>query len=308
MVDSGSTPLTPASLVDDLRGLGIVDGDVVMVHASLRAIGRVEGGAQGVIAALDDAVGPTGGLLMILGARDDWDWVNQRPEADRPRLLADAEPFDPLTTPAAARRRRAGRSDAASSRDAGHRQPGGPVRGSRRPRARAARRCALARLLRPRLTSGAARRHGGQGAADGREPRHHHAPAPRRIPRRCCGQAARASVPPRARPRRTPHHTRRRPRRRGRDRPRCGSTRGGLLRRHPRRVPGHRAGCGRPCRWSRLPRARRTRRAALRHDLDGGEPPLEARTARARLRPRSGSPCRRRRRSTLRWAGRSGSR
>ena len=100
MVDSGSTPLTPASLVDDLRGLGIVDGDVVMVHASLRAIGRVEGGAEGVIAALDEAVGSTGGLLMILGARDDWDWVNQRPEADRPRLLADAEPFDPLTTPA----------------------------------------------------------------------------------------------------------------------------------------------------------------------------------------------------------------
>ena len=100
MVDTGSAPLTPASLVDDLRRLGIADGDVVMVHASLRAIGPVEDGAAGVIAALDEAVGPTGTLMMILGARDDWDWVNQRPEADRPGLLADAEPFDPLTTPA----------------------------------------------------------------------------------------------------------------------------------------------------------------------------------------------------------------
>ena len=100
MVDIDSAPLTPASLVDDLCRLGIAEGDVVMVHASLRAIGPVEGGAEGVIAALDDAVGATGALMMILGARDDWDWVNQRPEADRPGLLADAEPFDPLTTPA----------------------------------------------------------------------------------------------------------------------------------------------------------------------------------------------------------------
>jgi aminoglycoside N3'-acetyltransferase len=91
-----------AELVGDLSRLGVADGSAVMIHASLRAIGPVEGRAAGVVQALDTAVGPGGTLLMVLGARDEWAWVNERPEADRPRLLADAVPFDPLITPAEA--------------------------------------------------------------------------------------------------------------------------------------------------------------------------------------------------------------
>jgi aminoglycoside N3'-acetyltransferase len=87
-------------LTRDLRRLGVAAGDILMVHASLRAIGPIQGGADGVIDALQAAVGPNGTLLMTLGARDDWGWVNQRPEHERPDLLRDAEPFDPLTTPA----------------------------------------------------------------------------------------------------------------------------------------------------------------------------------------------------------------
>lgn len=87
-------------LVDDLRRLGVADGDLLMPHASLRRIGPVEGGADGVLDALEAAVGPAGTLFMTLGARDDWGWVNERTEADRPELLRDAEPFDHLTTPA----------------------------------------------------------------------------------------------------------------------------------------------------------------------------------------------------------------
>jgi aminoglycoside N3'-acetyltransferase len=86
--------------VDDLRGLGVQAGDLVMVHASLRAIGPVEGGADGVLDAIEVAIGPSGTLLMTLGARDDWSWVNERPESERAALLADAEPFDALRTPA----------------------------------------------------------------------------------------------------------------------------------------------------------------------------------------------------------------
>jgi aminoglycoside N3'-acetyltransferase len=37
---------------------------------------------------------------MVLGARDDWDWVQDRPESARPALLAAAEPFDHRSTPA----------------------------------------------------------------------------------------------------------------------------------------------------------------------------------------------------------------
>ena len=71
-----------------------------MVHASPRAIEPVERGAVGVIAALDEAVGPVGTLLMTLGARDDWAWVNDLPEEQRADALRDAVPFDFLVTPA----------------------------------------------------------------------------------------------------------------------------------------------------------------------------------------------------------------
>ena len=88
------------ALVRDLRGLGVAPGDVLMVHASLRGLGPVEGRAEGVVLGLDDAVGPEGTVMMVLGASNPWDWVNQRPEEEREELLADAEPFDCLTTPA----------------------------------------------------------------------------------------------------------------------------------------------------------------------------------------------------------------
>ena len=51
---------TVEHLVADLRRLGVVEGDLLMVHASLRAIGPVLGGADGVIDALEVAVGPSG--------------------------------------------------------------------------------------------------------------------------------------------------------------------------------------------------------------------------------------------------------
>jgi aminoglycoside N3'-acetyltransferase len=89
-----------AELAADLGRLGVAAGDVLMVHASLRAVGPVADGAAGVVAALEAAVGPAGTLVMMLGARDDWDWVNARPEPERASLLAPAPVFDKDTTPA----------------------------------------------------------------------------------------------------------------------------------------------------------------------------------------------------------------
>ncbi|WP_434386170.1 aminoglycoside N(3)-acetyltransferase [Melittangium boletus] len=74
---------TPSRLVEELRQLGVGPGDLVMVHASLRRLGPVEGGVSGVLDALDAAVGPDGTLMMTLGADD-------------------AEPFDAAHTPAQA--------------------------------------------------------------------------------------------------------------------------------------------------------------------------------------------------------------
>lgn len=94
------TARRPDELVGDLVRLGVRPGDVLMVHASLRAIGPVEHRAAGVIRALDASVGDDGTLLMVLGADDEWSWVNDHPEDVRVDFLAGAEPFDPVVTPA----------------------------------------------------------------------------------------------------------------------------------------------------------------------------------------------------------------
>lgn len=86
---------TVADLIRDLRRLGVSPGETLMVHASLRAIGPVDGGATGVLDALDEAVGPDGTLLMILGAVVDHEWVNERPESERAALLEGLPPYDP---------------------------------------------------------------------------------------------------------------------------------------------------------------------------------------------------------------------
>jgi aminoglycoside N3'-acetyltransferase len=96
------TPLTVDELTRSLHQLGVRAGDVLMVHASLRAVGPVEQGAAGVVRALDNAVGPAGTLMMVLGARNDWDFVNNLPEHERTARLVEAEPFDCLRTPAEA--------------------------------------------------------------------------------------------------------------------------------------------------------------------------------------------------------------
>lgn len=96
-----ATPRTAADIAADLRALGLSAGDLVMVHASLRAVGPVEGGADGLVDAIGEAIGPEGTMLMVLGAHDAHAWVNERPEAERVALLAEAEAFDPSTTPSA---------------------------------------------------------------------------------------------------------------------------------------------------------------------------------------------------------------
>ncbi len=95
--DNERMPIDRERLIADLRDIGIEPDDVVMVHASLRRVGPIEGGAATLIDVLAEVAGT---VMMVLGADDDWWWVNDRPEHQREALLADAEPFDALTTPA----------------------------------------------------------------------------------------------------------------------------------------------------------------------------------------------------------------
>ncbi|MFZ0158027.1 MAG: AAC(3) family N-acetyltransferase [Kineosporiaceae bacterium] len=78
-----TAPHSVAAIIGDLRRLGVRDGDLIMVHASLRAVGPVRDGAEGVVRALGQAVGSAGTVMMNLGA------------AETP-----GTPFHPLTTPA----------------------------------------------------------------------------------------------------------------------------------------------------------------------------------------------------------------
>jgi aminoglycoside 3-N-acetyltransferase len=56
--------MTKAEIVDGLRKLGVKPGDILMVHSALSSLGWVEGGADTVIDALIEGVGPGGTIAM----------------------------------------------------------------------------------------------------------------------------------------------------------------------------------------------------------------------------------------------------
>jgi len=61
------TLVTKGRIVRDLRHLGVEPGQALLVHASLRSLGWVVGGAPTVVAALRDAVGPAGHVVVPTG-------------------------------------------------------------------------------------------------------------------------------------------------------------------------------------------------------------------------------------------------
>jgi aminoglycoside N3'-acetyltransferase len=89
-----------AQIVADLRRLGVQAGDHLMLHASLRALGPVAGGSDGLIAALDQAVGADGTLLMVLGAHGVAEWAHEPPDPATAAALRPEEAFDAAHTEA----------------------------------------------------------------------------------------------------------------------------------------------------------------------------------------------------------------
>lgn len=88
-----------ASVIADLRRLGVMPGDLLMVHASLNAMGPVEGGAAGIVTALLEAVGPTGTLMGYAS----WDRSPYQETLNGARLNEETRrawpAFDPETAP-----------------------------------------------------------------------------------------------------------------------------------------------------------------------------------------------------------------
>ncbi|WP_137862135.1 MULTISPECIES: AAC(3) family N-acetyltransferase [unclassified Sphingomonas] len=58
-------------LLEQLRDLGVREGGVLLVHMSYRAVRPIEGGPEGLIEALTDALGPEGTLAMPSATGDD---------------------------------------------------------------------------------------------------------------------------------------------------------------------------------------------------------------------------------------------
>ena len=96
-------PGTRQTLLNDLRSLGLAEGDHVIAHSSLSALGWVNGGAETVVQTLLDAVGPTGTLVTpahSYGHTDPMTWMSPRVPYDWWDTIRETMPvFNPRTTP-----------------------------------------------------------------------------------------------------------------------------------------------------------------------------------------------------------------
>lgn len=59
--------ITKSGLMQDLRQLGLRPGQLIMLHASVCAIGWIVGGPDVVLDALLDVLTPSGTLMMYVG-------------------------------------------------------------------------------------------------------------------------------------------------------------------------------------------------------------------------------------------------
>ena len=82
--------VTKDDIVGELVGLGVPRGGLLFVHSSLSAIGEVEGGADAVVDALLEALGPEGTLVVPTFTYAD---PHDYPDSIDPNWI-----FDPATT------------------------------------------------------------------------------------------------------------------------------------------------------------------------------------------------------------------
>jgi aminoglycoside 3-N-acetyltransferase len=88
-----------ADLADHFRALGVRPGDVVFLHASVRAVGPVVGGPDAIHLALRDALTEDGTLVMYPSCPDGYDDVGRGvlTESDEFHLRAELPPWDAAT-------------------------------------------------------------------------------------------------------------------------------------------------------------------------------------------------------------------
>ncbi|MBZ4014921.1 aminoglycoside 3-N-acetyltransferase [Streptomyces purpurogeneiscleroticus] len=96
LLERSGGPVTRGRLARDLTALGLADGDHVMFHTELSALGYVAGGPQTVIGALRDVVGERGTLMVTCGWNDapPYDFIDW-PRAWQDALRAEHPAYDP---------------------------------------------------------------------------------------------------------------------------------------------------------------------------------------------------------------------
>ncbi|MFJ6435487.1 aminoglycoside N(3)-acetyltransferase [Streptomyces sp. NPDC091416] len=106
-VSVSTVPHSRAGLAGQLASLGVEHGGVLMVHASLSAVGAVDGGADAVAAALREALGPGGTLVVPSFTPENSDTspqyharVRGLDEREREAVRAAMPAFDPGSTAA----------------------------------------------------------------------------------------------------------------------------------------------------------------------------------------------------------------
>lgn len=90
--------ITKSRIVGDLREVGVSPGQVVMLHASVKAVGWIVGGPDVILQALLDVLTPAGTLMMYVSWADGTYEMDSWPEDKRQAYLEECPAFDPLTS------------------------------------------------------------------------------------------------------------------------------------------------------------------------------------------------------------------
>jgi aminoglycoside 3-N-acetyltransferase len=90
--------VTRSHLTQELRALGARPGSVLVLHASLRALGWVVGGPDIVLQAIRDVLGEAGTLCMYVGWEDSTYELASWPRERQRAYLEERPAFDPATS------------------------------------------------------------------------------------------------------------------------------------------------------------------------------------------------------------------
>lgn len=101
--ESWTSLYSRVQLTEAFRALGVRAGDVIMLHASVRAVGPAAGGPDTIHLALSDALGPEGTILMYAGCPRYVDELGRGnlSAGQEAEVLEKLPAFDPATSRAA---------------------------------------------------------------------------------------------------------------------------------------------------------------------------------------------------------------